>query len=417
MSSGLRAGYARVELTPEVGCTLADAPLGSAFTGAPRLSTSLRDPLYARALHLSSGRTEVTIVVGDLLLITARLHAEVAARAGASRATLVLAATHTHSGPGSYWQAGRAERMVGRFDPRMFERLASGLAEAARRARDDARPATLRASVAAAAGASANRRERLGPVDPDLTLLRFDVAGAAPIDLWSFSAHPVIGSERENGTISADFPGEVCRRIDARGLRSVFLQGAVGGLSPLFPEFPTTYDEHLTLVGDVLERAWEQAQRALVPAAAEPLSVSRPSVALGAVECSVFPSGARWKLAEQALTPLRRWLVRLGEEGREGSTADLHHVRMGDAAFVGAPCDLGVRVALDLKRALRDAGVEYPIAGSQCGGYLGYVMAPADYEHAPEAGFREMALYENAMSLSGRDLGIRWVRELTRTLG
>ena len=407
-----------MDITPPVGSPLSDAPLGAVVTGAGRHSDRLRDKLYARALHLRQGEREATLVVGDLLVITDRLHAEVAERAGSSRERLLLAATHTHSGPGGYWKGGRLERLVGAFDPAMFERIADGLASAARQAAAQVAPATVRGSSVPVVGASANRRRLYGPVDPELTVVRFDVDGDDPIDLVSFGAHPVIGSERDNGAISADYPGELCRRLVSRGVRPLFVQGAVGGLSPLFPEFPMKLDEHLELMGDVLERGYDRAIDELAVRPTGGLATDTVVSPVGEVECTMFPeAGARWKLAETAVTPLRRWMKSLGEDGRESRESRLGLLRFSDVALVGTPSDLGVGVALEMKRVLRAAGVGLPIVASQCGGYVGYVHLPDDYDHVPEPGFREMAFYENAMSLSGRRLGRVWVDDLAARLG
>jgi hypothetical protein len=272
---------------------------------------------------------------------------------------------------------------------------------------------------ATVAGASANRRRLHGPVDPELSLLRFARDSGSPIDVVSFGAHPVIGSERENGTISADFPGELCARLERRGVSPLFFQGAVGGLSPLFPEFPMKLDEHLALVGDVLERGYERAERSLEPLAPAGLEARRLPVALDAIRCKMLPPHGPWFAAgEAALAPLRGFIERLGRDGRTSEPeARLHLLRLGEAALLGTPCDLGVQVALALKRVLRDAGVRLPLVGSQAGGYVGYVHLPDDYAHVPEPGFREMAYYENALSLAGWDTGAAFVRAVREDAG
>jgi hypothetical protein len=168
-----------------------------------------------------------------------------------------------------------------------------------------------------------------------------------------------------------------------------------------------TFDDHLALVGGLLERGWEAAVQRLEPIRVQSLHVSRVEVPLGPVSCRFFPhKGLRFEAAELAFAPIRHWLTLVSEEGRKSEPdAKLHLLRLGDLGLLGAPCDLGVTVGLALKRALRDAGVRFPIVGSQCGGYVGYVHLPEDYEHVPEPGFRELAYYENGMSVAGWGLG------------
>ncbi len=100
----LRAGLARVDITPPPGVGLA----GNGPEGAEARGYRLR--LYARVLVLADGGgNRLALVVADLPLSSALLHRRVAvltARTdgiGADR--LVIAVTHTHAGPGHFFEA------------------------------------------------------------------------------------------------------------------------------------------------------------------------------------------------------------------------------------------------------------------------------------------------------------------------
>lgn len=408
----LLVGYGEVEITPPRGTHLAGV-----VARRGRKAERLRDRLCARALFLATPEGSAVLVVADLLLITSALHAAVAARLGIAPERLLLAATHNHSGPGQYWDLRRGALFMGPYRQELFDRLAAALAEAGARARGAAAPARAAAAAVEVVGASANRRQRLGPVDPELALVRFDCGAAPPISLVCFGAHPVVGCEREPHTCSADFPGELCRRLERRGDRAIFFTGAVGGTSPLFPEFPLTLDQHLTLLGDLLERAAERAARRLEPLSPAPLEVAAIPVVLSPPTSRIFPQpGARYAVAEAALTPVRRWLRRMAEEARSETATRLGWLRLGRLAWLGTPADLGVNAALALKRTMRAAGVRNPLVGSQCNDYVGYVHMPDDYRRIPQRGFRWLAAYENAMSLSGHDAGQRFVAALQHHL-
>ncbi len=407
LAASLRVGYARVEITPAIG-----APMAGETDWKGRFAQRVRDPLFARALHLESAEQSATLVIADLLVIPAALHWAVAREAGVDPAALLLSATHTHSGLGGYWSGGPLVRyFMGEYQEALFRDLVAKLGAVAREARTRTVPARLLGSRLALTGVNANRRRRLGPIDPDLTLIRFERDHKRPIDVVSFSAHPVIGSERDRHAISADFPGELCRRIEARGRRAMYFQGAVGGMSPLFSEFPQTIDDHLELVGGLLEDGVDRAEKALEPLAPAPLDARIERVALPPTVCRVFPAEMRHgALAELATFPVRELIRRFALQARQGDPdAPLHLLRLGDLAWLGTPCDLGVNVALALKATLRQAGVKLPAVGSQCDGYVGYVHLPDDYQHVPEPGFRELGFYENAMSLSGWTLGADFV--------
>ncbi len=410
--SSLSVGHACVDITPAIG-----APLAGETEWNGRFAERVRDPLHARALHLEIGASAATLVIADLLAIPAPLHLAVARAAEIAPESLLLAATHSHSATGGYWDGGPLVRyFMGRYQDSIFRELVTKLAGVAQAARAHTTPARLSGSRVALTGVNANRRRLLGPIDPDLTLLRFERESGRPIDLVSFSAHPVIGSERDRHAISADFPGELCRRIEERGREALFFQGAVGGMSPLFSEFPQPIDVHLALVGALLEDGVDRAEHTLAPLTHEPFEVRLEHIPLPPPTCRVFPATMRrgW-LAEAATFPLRRLVENQARQARRGDPdAPLHLLRLGEAAWLGTPCDLGVSVALALKKALSERGVRLPLVGSQCDGYVGYVHLPDDYQHVPERGFREMGFYENAMSLSGWNLGADFVSAVRR---
>ncbi|HEY8743283.1 MAG TPA: neutral/alkaline non-lysosomal ceramidase N-terminal domain-containing protein, partial [Chloroflexota bacterium] len=92
----LRAGAARVVVTPPLGVSLA----GSYHD---RRANGLHDDLYARALVIDDGATQVAIVSVDVIGV--RSATTVAARhliehlCGIPGDNVLIAATHNHSGP------------------------------------------------------------------------------------------------------------------------------------------------------------------------------------------------------------------------------------------------------------------------------------------------------------------------------
>jgi len=126
--------------------------------------------------------------------------------------------------------------------------------------------------------------------------------------------------------------------------------------------------------------------------------------------CSIVPRRElKWRLATAVTKPLSRWMERMAADGRCSDHVSLPLIRLGEVAWLGTPCDLGVNVALALKSVLHRAGARFASVGSQCNGYVGYVHLPSDYQRIPEAGFRSLAYYENAMSLSGPHMGTTFV--------
>ncbi len=93
----LRVGWAKTEITP---------PLGYPMAGYVRRqgpATGVLDPLFARAFVLRSGSVTAVLVIADLLLISNRwareLRVSIAQKLKIPRRNVIVAATHTHSGP------------------------------------------------------------------------------------------------------------------------------------------------------------------------------------------------------------------------------------------------------------------------------------------------------------------------------
>lgn len=211
-----QAGVGKVDITPPVGI-----PLFGYSVGRLQNSMGLRTRLYARAVYLEDklgGR--VALVQCDLGAISALLHRRVAQavakETGLSTDRLLLAATHTHAGPGGYfgvvfynqWGANAPG-----FDTHLLEFLVERVALAIRQAYRSRQPARLAITQDAFYGLTRNRsleaynnnRQQSGPdappgldpelaaVDPTFTMLRIDrvtATGTEPLGAFTnFAIH------------------------------------------------------------------------------------------------------------------------------------------------------------------------------------------------------------------------------------
>jgi neutral ceramidase len=212
----LKIGYSKRDITPPPGSPLAGRPML-----VPRNARVVHDHLHARAAHIASDSGYVTLLAVDLLLVTNGLHSEIAQEAGVPPEKLLVFATHTHSGFGGFWRGRSVESFMGRYSEETRTWLVKCLAGTVQAAASAQEPARLSATSRNLLGMSANRRQVGGAVDPTLTILRFDTDSAQPIFIVSYGAHPIVGLERE--PITADYPGEVCRRLEARGMRAMLM--------------------------------------------------------------------------------------------------------------------------------------------------------------------------------------------------
>jgi len=270
--AALRAGFARVDITPPPGVGLA----GNGPEGAESRGIRLR--LYARVLVLADGGgNRLALVVADLPLSSSLLHRRVAALTartdGIGVDRLVIAATHTHAGPSHFFEAAGYNdegSSVAGFDPVMVDSLTARIARAVHAAVADLRPARVAWGSRAVWGQTRIRSlpailrnipQPIAPpgapglpqeyrlVDPELAMLRVDLRDPAsgtfrPAGAFSIFAMHGTGNAPSNDLLDPDIHGLVERRlerhIDPDGgfvPRAVYLfaNGAEGDVSPAWP--------------------------------------------------------------------------------------------------------------------------------------------------------------------------------------
>ena len=272
-AANLRAGAARVDITPAAN----EFPFPLVFSGGimPQY-VGVHDPLYARALMLDDGATQVAFVVVDVTEIpkAAEFRRAVAEAAGIPEANLILAASHTHSEPTMYYYenpqpippppAGAVPTLGGPRFPltpeqtlkqdaqwaKELKRVIDGAAEAARQAKAQLKPAT----VAFARGqAYVNGRSKGGTfVDPQggsdksLDVVRFVGVDGAPIaQLVDYGVPGTVllhNVTRDGGAeVSGDILGTAAQLIEKQPGNSaitLFASGSDGDQSPIFNARP-----------------------------------------------------------------------------------------------------------------------------------------------------------------------------------
>jgi hypothetical protein len=225
----LRAGVARVEITD-------------------RAAGPVNDPLYAKALVMKSDATMLVLITVDAVAIgeigrikndfLANVRAQLQKELGIPAASVLVNASHCHG--------------VVRADT---EQLA---VQAVREAWHGMVPVKVGAGTGQEAGISENRRLHIkdgsevdmrraysmppdedvaavGPIDPQIGLLRIDRADGRPLAvLYNFACHPIMNPPGTGN--SADFPGFASRVIEDHlggGALALFLQGCGGDINPV----------------------------------------------------------------------------------------------------------------------------------------------------------------------------------------
>lgn len=234
------AGFCRQTITPPVGTPM----LGFARRDYAGPTTGVHDDLHARVLWVSHDGQAALVVSLDLCLLgrdeADRLKRSLKAALGLPAERILISTTHTHAGPalGTCNFAGyRPPNTV------YLDQLDGAVLRAARAARQEARPVTMRAGSGRTRVPLSRRRPDAdgsiawapypeGAVCDHLPVVTLTDASDRPAAiLFSASCHPSMVSGHE---VSAGFPGITCTALDGEvgDAVSMFLQGAAGDAKP-----------------------------------------------------------------------------------------------------------------------------------------------------------------------------------------
>ncbi len=381
----LKAGAARVEITPPVGHQL----WGLASRVGP--STGVLDPLYARVLVLKSASTSLAVVSLDLgrtfdVEHLADLRARVKSESGIQH--VIFSASHTHNGPTpldkKYIQPGS-----NRWELRAFDSIARAIGEANLKA--------VPCYVGAGKGTASvgqNRQDPAGglwtneirqpnyPRDPVVQVLRLSEISGKPIAVVAnYAAHPVVLDSDNSTEYSADFPGAMAGYVEKNlpGAVCLFIQGACGDINSRYlGQYPST--ERGPGYYGVLVNEMRQLGRELgyeVLRVANGIHLAQPPHAELLVQDEELTFKARWDIGKlkalQAVPTYHQWAV----EGRPiGYPPEQMNVFITSVlinrhiALLTMPGEPYVEHQISFRDRL--PGVDTILAGYS-NGYLGYI--------------------------------------------
>jgi hypothetical protein len=267
-AAGWRAGVATVDITPRQSLWMAG------FAARTQPSQGTAQALHAKALAIEDLRGErVVVVTLDLLGVTAamcdRIGGAVAAQHRVPRERLLLASSHTHSGPVvdtqlmvAYDVTPQQVRDVETYTSTLEQQIVDVVGQAIR----GLAPATLHAGQTTADFA-ANRRVQYaadGPVDHRVPMLRVDVGGKAIAVLFSYACHNTT-LQASNVEWHGDYAGVAQAAIEAAqpGMTALFMTGCGADANPK----PRGTRENAQQHGEALALAVRQALPTLTPIA------------------------------------------------------------------------------------------------------------------------------------------------------
>lgn len=329
----------------------------------------VRLPLQARAVVVEKAGRRIALVSLDLIGLAGEAiggmatfrERVVAASGGAVAANdLVLASTHTHSGPESI-------ALSDLYHKDEFKKwtadLAQSIGSAVGSAAGSMRPARLIAGSRSAPGLAVNRRIKTtrgiasvrrqlppdvvigpeGPVDEQLRVAAFvDRSGEPVAVLVNFTAHPVL--EMCIKQVSPDYPGEMSLELQKRhpGAVVLFFQGACGNINPPTMErSPENARQYGRKLAELVDKTFKDAK----PVRGDELALRWKTIGLPARSVTGQPEAE----------PLK---TRVGA------------ARIGAAGFVFLPGEPFVEIALAIRQA---SPCQFTAVVGYADDYIGYI--------------------------------------------
>lgn len=376
----LRAGRARVVITPPVGCVM-----GNSY--GVEISTGVSSNIHAKAVVFEIDGLKAAIVACDLISlhrpIVERARALITERTGVSPERVILAATHCHAGPQTYpalYNLG--PESARKLNEAYVEKLPGLIAESVRLAEADLQPAKISVGSGREESISFNRRyllrdgrvtmgaraadvvRRAGPIDPEVGVVYIEAQNGTPlVTIVNFALHVAVVTGTKT---SADYPhtlAETLGRVKGEGMLTVFLNGMSGNINhvdALYSGRRLSGEAEAARIGTILAAAVLKTYRTLQPlepslfrAASRPVRVPvPPAPSLEQVEAARAVL-SRWGKGAPFAAVIHAWrTLDWAEYGRDGSwNSEVQAIAFGrELAIVGYPGDSFVELGLFIKQ-------------------------------------------------------------------
>ncbi len=317
------AGASRIDITPPAG-----VPMGG-YLARAQPAEEVHEPLYARALVMDDGQVRVAVVSADLPTIDPAAALEIRQRiereAGIPAAHVMLALTHTHSGP--LVSPSRVMQPAGPY----LESLRDKLVAVVRTAASHMKPARVGAGrakihlginrrVPGADSLSITGKNPVGYTSPFAHILVVAEKTGGPLGiLFTYAAHPVVLGP-ENLQISGDYAGCAERVVEENFGGTAVALFALGFAGDVNANFTKRTFEEVETIGSSLARTVLEEMKAIPLASDLSLRVRSVHVSLPLV---APPTASE---AERVLYEERERLAKLLGHGEE--EAAIHERRM-----------------------------------------------------------------------------------------
>jgi len=371
MAEGLKAGTCVLDITPPLGISLAGS-------FSKRYAKKIHDPLLVKALVLTDGDTRLAIVICDLIVLVREdvdaAKQMIADRLGIPPEMVLVAATHTHTGPTTMGLLG-VER-----EEDYMRHVRNKIPDAVSVACDNVKDVEFDFGLGHEDSIVFNRRywmkdgsvkmnpgalnpdiiRAAGPIDPDVGVLCLRKPGHGPAAvLCNYALHYVGTGESE--AVSAgyfEFFAEAIRQMMGQNVWTAIGNGCCGDINnvnvreKVVPQGP--YDRAVRVARILAAEVVKVVER---------MQFDKPGVPLaGRLEKLVIP---RRRPTDEQIKAARELL----EKEPDGTTRDhvyarehlalldgpkedetyIHAMRIGDLGIVGLPGEIFVEAGMDIK--------------------------------------------------------------------
>lgn len=242
----LKAGAAFGDITPK------DSQFLYGYPYVERMSTGTHDPLLSSALYLTDGKEQILFISNDVIYVSkqmvARIRQAVSKKKGIPASNILIAATHTHSGPVTVDSIrNELDPIVPKADKSYLEFMENAVVGVACQAVENAAPAEAAFVLGDAAGVGTNRHNPVGAKDMEVPAVLLRNKDKRYIGcLLVCNMHPTILHE-DSKLYSADFPYFVRERLQQELLGKdcpvVYFTGTAGNQSPRHVTKANTFEE------------------------------------------------------------------------------------------------------------------------------------------------------------------------------
>ncbi|MEP2669501.1 MAG: hypothetical protein ABJH04_10925 [Cyclobacteriaceae bacterium] len=242
-SEAIAVGWSQFSIVP-------DYPLPMAGYKPRDHFTDVHDSVFIKVMAIDNGGITAYLISADLLIFPPMLKDMILSNLPSSgKEFIYFSATHTHTSIGSWDPSLLGNILMGEYDEDWVETMADNTIAHMAVAKASLLPAKIGYWDVDVREYVGNRIESDAPVDGmlrGLSVMRRDSSKAL---LYALGAHPTLISKNFT-SLSADYPGEIAKRLSGEFDFTQFMAGTVG--SQRFVGFNTTYDFQLTsMVGDL----------------------------------------------------------------------------------------------------------------------------------------------------------------------